>query len=342
MVHHLSGEIGLDYDINNTTTLLKASNESNENEMSTNVISNPTTQTLLNEILNIYQQLKNAQHLRPSEHINSLFTKLVHICILPIDQNIIHQVLNDHSILDILYSLRELCSQGEYQLETFWSSYITSSSTTNDTMFMNHHHDDDHWVKRTKKQLSKFVYYQNYVDLTRIECYALLGVGASLKRVAFIGSGPLPLSSIEMILQHHSTIERIDNVDIDQEAIRLSTELTQNLALPKNIQSRFFYYQSDATLYQGYDQADVVCLGALVGGDNHNNKFDILIHVAKKMRPGSWLLIRSAHGLRQLLYPSLSPIELNTCSALSGLLEVVLELHPHHDVVNSVLIAKRL
>ncbi|KAI9303176.1 Nicotianamine synthase protein-domain-containing protein [Cunninghamella echinulata] len=340
MVHHSSGEIGLDHDYT-TTTLLKSSS-SNNNENSS-IVTVPTAQTLIKEIINIYQQLKNARNLQPSEHINSLFTKLVHICILPIDQSVLNQVLNDHSILDILYSLRELCSQGEYHLESHWSNYFISSlpspSSSSITMQKG---DNDHqsWVNTTKEQLSKFVYYQNYVDLTKIECHALLGVGASLKHVIFIGSGPLPLSSLEMLLQHPTLIERIDNVDIDHEAIRLSSMLTKQLAIPKEIQSRLHYYQSDATLYQGYEKADVICLGALVGNDQ--NKFDILSMIAQKMRPGSWLLLRSAHGLRQLLYSSLSPTELNTSPTLSGLLEVVLELHPHHDVVNSVLIARRI
>lgn len=53
------------------------------------------------------------------------------------------------------------------------------------------------------------------------------------------------------------------------------------------------------------------------------------------MRPGAMLLARSARGLRTLLYP---PVDLR---AMPGF-EVLEVVHPTDDVVNSVVVARRL
>ncbi|KAI8339416.1 Nicotianamine synthase [Chlamydoabsidia padenii] len=273
----------------------------------------PTSQTLVNEIKHIYQQLAKASpSLQPSEHINALFTKLVQICIRPVDQVALQQVLNHPTIRQLEPHLRQLCSHGEYLMEL------------------------------ACQQLAKFTYYNNYVDLTRLECHALLGLNAQLKRIVWIGSGPLPLSSMEMMIQHHDTIQHIDNIDLDPEAIQVSRQLGNRLPWPSSVRSRFHYHAMNALEYPDYRLANVICLGALVGCTD-KEKQQVIIHVANNMRPGACLLIRSAHGLRQLLYPALIPsVHLHPCPQLLGLLELLLELHPHNDVVNSVLIARRI
>lgn len=47
-------------------------------------------------------------------------------------------------------------------------------------------------------------------------------------------------------------------------------------------------------------------------------------------------MIRSAHSLRTLLYPVLSPHDLSR----SGL-KVILELHSHNEIADSVILATR-
>jgi nicotianamine synthase len=337
MVHHLLCESEVDHDYAPTASTKKRTIDG-EPKASESPSTTQTAQTLINEIKHIYQQLvKASPSLHPSEHINALFTKLVQICILPVDDKALQQVLNSPIIRQLQPHLRQLCSRGEYLMESAWShSYIATPPPSVIPSI-----DDPTWTRQVSQQLTKFTYYSNYVDLTRLECHALLAVGAQLERIAWIGSGPLPLSSMEMMLQHHTTIRRIDNIDIDSEAISVSTRLNNHLPWPTSVRSRFHYHAINAVAYPDYHQADVICLGALVGEDD--GKLEVIQHIAKGMRPGAWLLIRSAHGLRQLLYPALVPsVHLHPCSKLAGLVEVVLELHPHNDVVNSVLIARRL
>ncbi|KAI8099544.1 Nicotianamine synthase [Halteromyces radiatus] len=327
MVHHTLSEVTPDY---STRSLKSSSSHLDESSCS-------TVNTLVTEINHIYHQLaKAAPHLQPSEHINALFSKLVQICIMPVDQPTLNQVLAHPTIRQVQSHLRQLCSQGEYLLESNWSRMYIQQEKEKEK--------DDKWEKAMIQQLSTFTYYGNYVDLTRLECHALLGVGANLGHIVWVGSGPLPLSSIEMMLQHHTSLRRMDMIDISPEAIQLSSQLIKRLPWPSTIQSRFHHHVIHASAYPDYHLADVVCLGALVGDmEDDNGKLDVIYQVIQNMRPGAWLLIRSAHGLRQLLYPALVPsLHLHTNPRLVGLLEIVLELHPHHDVVNSVLIARRI
>ncbi|CAO3599995.1 unnamed protein product [Absidia cylindrospora] len=361
MVHHLTCQIEAEHDFITRTAVKKvlpANRHHKTGPLSTSGTT-PTSQALINEIICIYQQLARASpHLQPSEHINALFTNLVYICTLPADETTLHQVLTNSKIRQLRPHLRQLCSRGEYLMESAWTHHFLDSTPQYPLRA-----NDTDWKLAMNQQLSKFIYYGNYVDLTRLECHALLAVGAQLKNIVWIGSGPLPMSSIEMMVQHNSTIQRLDNIDMDPEAIAFSSQLNDTLPWPSSLRSRFGYHAMDALVYPDYALADVICLGALVGGGSNSNynenadthddgdddddggedKLEMIIQVAQKMQPGAWLLVRSAHGLRQLLYPALKPsLHWHTCSRLQGLLEIVLELHPHHDVVNSVLIARRI
>lgn len=54
------------------------------------------------------------------------------------------------------------------------------------------------------------------------------------------------------------------------------------------------------------------------------------------MRPGSLLVVRSAHGFRTLLYPEFD----FTTAAVLERLEICLVVHPFNGVVNSVVVAR--
>ena len=76
----------------------------------------------------------------------------------------------------------------------------------------------------------------------------------------------------------------------------------------------------------------LVILAALVGR-TPGEKAEVIAHVADAMAPGALLLVRSARGLRTLLYPAVDP------SALAGL-EVLGTVHPTGEVINSVIVAR--
>lgn len=101
----------------------------------------------VNEILDCYHKLSQSPDLKPSQNINCLFERLVALCsqipheaitsqvcqtgysptIVPhINEK---QVLSDPKVVDIAPHLRELCSDGEYQLEAHWARKVCCCKT---------------------------------------------------------------------------------------------------------------------------------------------------------------------------------------------------------------------
>ncbi|KAG1138318.1 hypothetical protein G6F37_008416 [Rhizopus arrhizus] len=261
---------------------------------------------LIKEISQLYHELSGLSSLSPNEHVNALFTKLVQLSVFSYDQDTIQQVLMHPFIVSITPTLRSLASQGEYLLELYWAKDLTTRNC----------------------KLERFVYYKNYKDLVQLEIHSLLGIGASLNRIVFIGSGPLPLSSILMYQAYPQAC--IHNVDRDSHSISISNQLLNKLKV------KIEQYHMDALDYPHFDQVDIVILAALVGLDAIE-KMKFLKVIGSKMKQGSILMVRSAHSFRRLLYPSLDPFEVNSCG-----FETMFVLHPHNDVVNSILIAKKL
>ncbi|KAF7722329.1 putative 26S proteasome regulatory subunit [Apophysomyces ossiformis] len=269
-------------------------------------------QKLVDEIEHIYLELATQPSLKPSSCVNTLFTRLVQMCVVEYDQDVTHRVLRHPNIQALTGPLRAICSSGEYLLEWYWAGKLVSL-----------------YKQEAANPISQFVYYENYVGLSRLELHALEGIGATLTRVVFVGSGPLPLSSI-LMAQQCAKIRHVDNVDNNHQAIVISSQLVRSLGM----QDRLKFHEVDASQYAGYGHADVVILGALVG--DKQQKMEFLKRIADDMRPGAVVMVRSAHSLRKLLYPSVEPFELNACG-----FETLAEVHPHNEVVNSVLIAKR-
>lgn len=274
--------------------------------------SNPVS-SLIDEICHIHHQLSHVDCLVPGDHVNALFTKLVTICTFQYDSSIVNAVLNDAHIVALIPTLRAMASQGEYLLELTWAEELASE---------------------LRPKLSKFVYHQNYVDLVKLELHTLRGVDAALNTIVFIGSGPLPLSPIMMYQELSKTTNpnmMMHNIDRDEESIAVSNRLLSKLGIDHG----FKQHVMDATDYSDFANADLVVLGALVGQDVQE-KMDFLAHIGNSMKQGSYLMARSAHSLRKLLYPSIEPHQVNACG-----FETMVVLHPYNDVVNSVLIAKK-
>lgn len=275
---------------------------------------------LIDEISHIHYHLSQVvDHLKPSEHVNTLFTKLVTICTFQYDDKTVVSVLNDVHIAALAPSLRAMASQGEYFLELTWATDLVEQTRE---------------YQNAKPKLSRFIYYQNYVDLVQLELHALQGVGAQLDNIVFVGSGPLPLSPILMYqkLSASRTTTKMHNIDRDQESINISGKLLEKLDIARGFEQHVL----NAIDYTDYDQADVVILGALVGQDVEE-KVEFVKSIGEKMRSGTFIMARSAHSLRKLLYPSIEPYQVNACG-----FETVLVLHPYNDVVNSILIAKKI
>lgn len=151
----------------------------------------------------------------------------------------------------------------------------------------------------SKDVLSSFPYYQNYVDLARLE-YSIISafLDTQPQNFAFVGSGPLPLTSL--CLLDHCPNSIVLNIDRDTEAVRLSERLCRKLGF----EDRVNFSCADITQQTDIDWKvfGVVFLAALVGEDT-GSKMRILCDLRSKLSTGTLIIVRSAKGLREILYP---------------------------------------
>lgn len=90
------------------------------------------------------------------------------------------------------------------------------------------------------------------------------------------------------------------NIDHNADAIDRSKELWKNLgATAENIHFNCVGADDSTISLEDYD---VVYLAALVGNTQEQKEY-LLRNVVRRMRKGSLVVVRSAHGLRRLLYP---------------------------------------
>ncbi|TGO69978.1 hypothetical protein BOTNAR_0005g00600 [Botryotinia narcissicola] len=206
--------------------------------------------------------------------------------------------------------------------------------------------------------LSTFPYDKNYEHLTRFELAAISSTGFTLSpstSIAFIGSGPMPLTSLcilSALSSNHMTYNitptssilsvaptpqyptTITNIDSNPLANTQAQALCESLGgLPstgmKFITSLAGSNDLDLSSYE------IVWLAALVGG-TQEDKESILQNVVRKMRKGSLLVMRGAWGLRSVLYCDFDV----TTPAVTEYLDICVRMDPFGDVVNSVIVGR--
>ncbi|WP_275264617.1 nicotianamine synthase family protein [Jiangella asiatica] len=254
----------------------------------------------------LYRELDNRCDLRPGPEVDDLFGRLVRL-VLTAPGEAVPAVLNDLEVQELAPRLRELCGRGESEMELAWAGRIASAPAP-------------------RQELALFPYLDNYRQLSRME----IGVLASAlprraRSLAFVGSGPLPLSSLFLAGDLDLSV---DNLDRDGIALEAGARVATALGYPDLTSHQVDVAAADLSGY------DVVVLAALVG-DTVEAKRRILDRLGASMRPGAVLLARSARGLRTLLYP---PVDL---AALAGF-ELLTQVHPVNDVINSAVLARAL
>jgi nicotianamine synthase len=271
---------------------------------------------LCDRIIRLHDDLRRLDSLAPAPEVNALFQELVRVCVRA-DHRAAPPVLADARIRRLRPGLLRLCSQGESLLEQAWARGVLAAA--------------DPWA-----ELGRFTYLENYRQLSRLEVHALAGAGHVPRpggRVCFLGGGPLPLSAL---LMHRELGAAVDVVDNQPEAADLARRLLDRLAPAAGLRVA----QADATCAEDMAQilagCDVVVMAALVG-HTRGQKRAVLRAVGRALEPGAYLLVRSAHGLRSLLYAAVEPGDV---SEAAGCVPRVL-VHPLGDVVNSVLVARR-
>ncbi|KAK4487337.1 hypothetical protein RD792_006056 [Penstemon davidsonii] len=264
---------------------------------------------IVQTICEIYEKLSKLDNLNPSKNVDTLFTQLVNTCIPPYPIDVTKLCTQ---IQNIRTRLIRLCGLAEGLLEKHYSTILGSFDTP-----LNHLHI--------------FPYYSNYLKLARLEFDLLTQHCPNPTRFAFIGSGPLPLTSI-VLASNHLTSATFHNYDIDSSANSMATKLVQSNT---DLSDRMVFHTNDIMNVPGsvLKEYDVVFLAALVGMEIEE-KMNVVEHLAENMAPGAILMLRSAHGARAFLYPVVEPRDLRGFEVLSV-------YHPTDEVINSVVIARK-
>ncbi|KAL5197616.1 hypothetical protein ABZP36_001128 [Zizania latifolia] len=267
---------------------------------------------LVQKITGLTAAIAKLHSLSPSPEVNALFTELVLTCIPPSRVDV--DELGPEA-QDMRARLIRLCADAEGKLEAHYSDLLAA-----------HDNPLDH--------LSLFPYFNNYIKLSQLE-YGLLArhvPGPPPSRVAFVGSGPLPLSSL-VLAARHLPATSFDNYDICGEANERARRLVR---ADDDLGARMAFHTSDVALVTHELGAyDVVFLAALVGMAAEE-KARVVEHLGKHMAPGAALVVRSAHGARGFLYPVVDPEEIRR-----GGFDVLAVHHPEGEVINSVIIARK-
>lgn len=270
-------------------------------------------QQVVEVVLELYHQISRLESLKPSKDVNTLFTKLVTTCLAdhqeaPID---VSKLCSD--IQEMRSHLIRLCGEAEALLETHYSAHLTC-------------------LENPLQNLHLFPYFENYIKLSHLE-FTLLSQNLTKTptRLAFVGSGPMPLTSIILAMDHFPHAH-FHNYDIDPIANALASRLVGS---HPGLSPRMFFHTSDIMdVTSGLEDYEVVFLAALVGMDDKEEKGCIIRHLSTYMAPGALLVIRSAHGARAFLYPVVDH------SHLRGF-QILTVHHPVDEVVNSVIVARK-
>lgn len=234
--------------------------------------------------------------LAPSAKVNETFSRLV--------DDIVHA--NDDVMLTTQKSrqLRNASASAEGKLEEYWAKRIIASPDPICT-------------------LSQFPYIDNYYELVKreMECLRQSGLStASIRTALVIGSGPLPLTAMQM--QTYGTV--VDHNDASSSALTLCENLLGVLRIAGD---HLLGMGETVALEKQYD----LILIAALAGETQVSKQAIIDNVLPYLVENGRLLVRSAKGARGLLYPELD------ASAFRGV-TLLHEYHPNDHVINSVLV----
>ncbi|KAA0048068.1 nicotianamine synthase 1-like [Cucumis melo var. makuwa] len=216
------------------------------------------------------------------------------------------------SIQTMRSNLIKLCGEAESLLEHHYSTILSS-----------HQNPLDH--------LSLFPYYSNYLKLTHLE-FSILNhhITPPPSKVAFVGSGALPFSSIIMALKYLPKTE-FHNFDLDPSA---NAKASMLVAGDVELSRRMVFHTTDIMEVGSEElrEFEVVFLAALVGMEREE-KAKVIEHLRKNMRGGALLMLRSAYGARAFLYPVVEACDLRG-------FEILTVFHPTDEVINSIVLAR--
>lgn len=88
---------------------------------------------LVEEILGIADELASRTDLKPCSRVNDLFGRLVSTCIKPWNKIVVERVLGGREIEGAIGRLREMCAEGEGELEKYWAARFLEELERNES-----------------------------------------------------------------------------------------------------------------------------------------------------------------------------------------------------------------
>lgn len=260
-------------------------------------------QTVKNKITTFYHALQQLPNYLPSQQVNAFFTEFCHYA-----QTSSDSMEDDFFLTPEVEALRQACAEAEYQLELFWTRQVLDA-------------------QHPRKVLQTFPYFENYSLLTKLENHVLLSQSqTALRNLLFVGAGPLPLTAI-LFAQVYGVSSVL--VEKSQEAVDLASKLIVKL----NLQDKITVVHADFLHFSSKECFDAVLMASLLF--TAGNLDHLLKHLTTQIKT-TRVLIRTAEGMRQLLYKKL-PFD-----QLKKYLKPELVLHPHNEIVNSLILCSLL
>lgn len=186
-------------------------------------------------------------------------------------------------------------------------------------------------IPECRRLYESFPYLDQYRQLARMETNTLdTALGEKglppVRKIAFLGSGPTPFSALCFRERLGPEVE-IVNIDRSPEAIDHGQRMALSLGHEFSGNMRFVQAEvaasasspsssdggsgvpssptgPEALALPDLSDCDLVHFAALIG-ETERDKRDLLIAVAKAMKPGSLIMLRSTDSLRQCLYPKM-------------------------------------
>lgn len=158
---------------------------------------------LVHNVEEVYKKLIKLESLRPSKVVNNLFTQLVFLC-TPASSIDVQELSEAEQ--EMRSKLICLCGKAEGLLESHYSAILGQ-------------------FPDPVEHLAGFPYYNNYKKLARLEFGMMIDNGVPVpEHLAFVGSGPLPLTSLVLAMEHMPST-RFHNYDLDPVANAVAARL---------------------------------------------------------------------------------------------------------------------
>lgn len=141
-----------------------------------------------------------------------------------------------------------------------------------------------------------------------------------VRKIAFLGAGPTPFTSlcfrerlgpdVAMVnidrsveaISHGQQLAAALGQDAKMEFVRAEVKVRETASSPSSDEEENSHDNNGSLALPDLRDCDMVHFAALIG-ETEKDKRDLLVAVARAMRPGALIMLRSTDSLRQVLYP---------------------------------------